>query len=398
MSNYSFGRAFQATVDLIIRPQVEKSRELVRQFAKEIDEIITDGILSEKTIKKAQEQINRLKDITGRSTNAVDKNGNSIYSDEDKTTIGAMNAISSAEGKVATEGLNMMKKTVGFLEDIHQRLVSASPLLRTIESLFNLAVQLFFMPLGNKLAEVMIPAVIELVDQVTDLWSKFEGKTLGQILGTMLEEGVKIFGGYFLNLAKQLENEGGLLGSISTLLSAIGNFITADITGVLQVGLGILTFLVEHFKELIATVVAFKVASLANQVATMYVIGVSGSIAGKAGAGIGAAMGAASLGAVSSIAIGTGAGLTAYNMMNGESFGDAALHTGASMVTYGGYDIGKAVRSKITSGASGTGGSKQTNVHNSFYFNGLTDAQLEKKVRNITNEQYNNHRLQSNYG
>lgn len=379
-------------VKMLIEPELKLAESIIKDLKGKASEETTRQIFSEETIELAKKEIARAKSIIKRDVSDSDQ-----YDEGTQRTVGAMNAISSAESKVATEGLQMVKKGLGFLEEIHGRLVSASPLLRTIESLFNLAVQLFFMPLGNKLAEVMIPAVIELVDQVTEMWAAFEGKSLGQILEIMIEKGAQVFGNYFNNLASQLSGQGTLLGSIASLLSAIGNFIQdGTLINLVSFGVKALSFMLEHIKEIIATLVAFKVASLANQIATMFVIATSGSLAGKFGAG--AAVAAAVAGTTTSAIAGTGAGLTAYNMMNGESFGDAALHAGATTFTYGGYDIGKAVRSKITSGASGTGGSKQTNVHNTFNFNGLTDTQLEKKVRNITNEQYNNHRLQSNYG
>lgn len=391
MADTRTGRGVTFAIDAVVNPIIKLTTETTLALKKAISDIVSDGMVSEETMNKAQQQISHIKDIMKRTTSAVDENGNPIYSDTEKGAIGAMNAISSGESKIATEGLKIMKKSVGFLEDIHQRLVQSSPLLKTIESLFNLAVQLFFMPLGNKLAEVMIPAVVELVDQVTDLWAKFEGKTLGQILETMLEEGVKIFGGYFLNLAKQLEGEGSILGSISSLLTAIGNFLTADIEGVLKMGLNILTFLVSHFKELIATVVAFKVASLANQVATMYVIGVSGSIAGKGGAGIGAALAASTLGAGASVAVGAGAGMMAYNVMNGENLGDAALHTaGTALMGERNYTIAKGIRDKITSSAASSSANKQTTINNTYNFNGLTDQQLVRKIKDVNNEQASN--------
>lgn len=379
-------------VKMLIEPELKLVESVIKDLKGKVSEETTKQIFSDETIELAKKEIARAKSIIKRDVSDSDQ-----YSKETQSAVGAMNAISSAESKVATEGLQMVKKGLGFLEEIHARLVSASPLLRTIESLFNLAVQLFFMPLGNKLAEVMIPAVIELVDQVTEMWAAFEGKSLGQILEIMIEKGAQVFGNYFNNLASQLSGQGTLLGSISSMLSAIGNFIQdGTLVNLMSFGVKALSFMLEHIKEIIATLVAFKVASLANQIATMFVIATSGSLAGKFGAG--AAVAAAFAGTAISAGAGIGAGLTTYNMMNGESLGDAALHAGATMVTHGGYDIGKAVRSKITSGASGTGGSKQTSVHNTFNFNGLTDTQLEKKVRNITNEQYNNHRLQSNYG
>ena len=68
-----------------------------------------------------------------------------------------------------------LRNVIGTVQDIYKRLMSSSPLLQSIEQLFNLAVSLFFMPLGNKLATVMLPAILQLVDGVMETWDKFEG-------------------------------------------------------------------------------------------------------------------------------------------------------------------------------------------------------------------------------
>lgn len=388
MANDTLGKITYA-MRLILEPTIKPIKAEIDQLTDVISTAVSKGFFSDETIEKASEMMKRVKAITSRDADSKEAAGV-------KNQVTAMNAISSGESKVADEGIKMVKKTVGLLEDIHQRLVTASPLLRTIESLFNLAVQLFFMPLGNKLAEIMIPAVVELVDQVTALWATFEGKSLGEILETMLSEGARIFGGYFINLANQLAGEGTILGSIASLLEAVGSFIQGDMVNVLKAGLTIFTFIVENLKEIIATVIAFKVASLANQVATMWVIAASST--SVLGTNINAGYAAAAAGTAATAAIGTGAGLTAYNYMNnGGDFWSAAGNAAGAM-TLGPAGVASTVaREKITSQAS-SAPKRETTIHNTFNFNGLTDAQLEKKVRNIQNEQYNNHRLNNNYG
>ena len=56
------------------------------------------------------------------------------------------------------------------------------------------------MPLGNKLATVMLPAILQLVDGVMEIWDKFEGKSLGDMINTAITEGSRLFGEYFISL------------------------------------------------------------------------------------------------------------------------------------------------------------------------------------------------------
>jgi hypothetical protein len=387
LPNYNDGPAIAIAVRALVQGDFEQFKKQAAVIKKDIEDLFSEGIFTEKVIKKTTDTINTIKQIVNRDPEAA--------KGTDQYAVKGMNAISSGENKIADEGIKMVKKTVGLLEDIHQRLVSASPLLRTIESLFNLAVQLFFMPLGNKLAEVMIPAVIELVDEVTALWDSFEGKTLGEILETMLTSGAQIFGGYFLNLAEQLKDEGGLLGGIANLLSAIGSFIEGDMVNVIKTGLTIFTFIVNNLKEIIATIVAFKVASLANQVATMFVIATSSSFGGKFGTGF-AVAGAAT---TASAMLGTGAGLTAYNYMNnGGDLWGAAGNAAGSMVLGPAAIPATVARQKIVGEASGISSKRETTINNTYTFNGLTDRELEKKIINLNNQQYNEYRLRSTHG
>ena len=370
----------------------EKSKENIKGWFKDLGDLANGLLFSDEAVQKASDQLKRLKDITGRNVNRTDENGNPIYDKNTRTTVGVMNAVSQGESKIATEGLNVLKKSFGILEDLHKRLLSASPLLRNIESLFNLAVQLFFMPLGNKLAEIMIPAVIDLVDRVTALWESFEGKSLGQILGIMIEEGATIFGEYFNDLGDQLEDEGGLLGSIASFLHTIGDMIqSGELVTFIKVGLGLLTFIIDHFKEMIALIVAFKAASLANQIATMFVIATSvayGGTGAPAGLAIAAAASAASLG------IGAAAGSAAYSYMDsGGSLGAAALGATPAGVI---YNTGKVTTQEATKGAKQI---KSLTEHNSvtYQFYGYTDDDVRDTVKREVSDQIKYAKLKGSF-
>ena len=360
MANDTLGK-ITYSMRLILEPQIKVIKEEIDEYAKKIATAVTNSIVSDELVIKVSETINKVKGILSRDANAAG---------EAKTTVQAMNNISSSEDKVASEGIKILKKTVGFVEDIHQRLVSASPLLRSVESLFNLAMQLFFMPLGNLLAETMIPAIIELVQHVTDLWASFEGKSLGQILEIMLKDGAQILGGYFLDLGRQLEEEGTIFGSISSILKMIGTTIQSGVVfTILSSVLGLVNFILEHFKELISIIVAFKAASLYNQLMTMAVIATSNSAAGKFGAG---------LAVLGSVGVGYVAGTTTYNYL------DTAL-------------AGTSTDEVASNGLSGYSSNnvKTYNVTNNF--NGITDANFKKQVVEIVNEQSNNSKLYSRY-
>ena len=105
--------------------------------------------------------------------------------------------------------------------------------------------------------------------------------------------------------AEQLKGEGTILGSLASLLEAIGTFIQGDMINLIKFGLNIFTFIVNNLKEIIATIIAFKVASIANQIATMWVIAASST--SVLGTNVGAGYAAAAVCTAASAGIGTGA-------------------------------------------------------------------------------------------
>lgn len=177
-----------------------------------------------------------------------------------------------------------IKKGFGIVEDIYSRLKSASPLLQAIESMFNLAMQLFFMPLGNKLAEVLLPAVLELVDDVVAIWDSFEGKTLGDMFATAIKEGTSLLGGFFNDIGDKLIEQGGMVGQIGRLLGSIGNFIENNGAQVLSSILGVVATLLENIKHFVSLWLSLKATEIA-----MSTTGLWGDITGaKALIGVGA--------------------------------------------------------------------------------------------------------------
>lgn len=191
-----------------------------------------------------------------------------------------------------------------FLQMIYQQLKSASPLLQTIESLFNLAVTLFFMPLGNKLAEVMLPAVLELVDNVVSMWDAMEGMSLSEMITFMMETGVQYFAQFFNDIGDTLIEQGGLLGSIGDMLKTIGGLIENS-GGILNTMVSLSTFIVSHLKEIISLIVAFYAMQYTMQLASMYANAIGQTVFGSLGAGVAAVVG-----------VGAITGATAYGVMS----------------------------------------------------------------------------------
>ena len=162
------------------------------------------------------------KDILSETTGGDDEEEGPGRSDRALSTINRN--VGRATGAIA-DGLKFMM-TSGFelVEGIHNQMKQASPLLQAVESMFNLAVQLFFMPLGNKLAEVMIPATVDLLDKVTDMWDAFEGKSLGEMVTISIAEGTKMFGQYLKDIGGILAEEESIVGTMGGILLKIGVF------------------------------------------------------------------------------------------------------------------------------------------------------------------------------
>ena len=181
---------------------------------------------------------------------------------------------------------SIAQTSLGIVEDIYKQMKNASPLLQAIESMFNLAVTLFFMPLGNKLGELLIPATMDLLDQVTEIWDSFEGKTLGEAVAWAIEKGTKIFAGYIRDIAGTLEGQEGIVGSMAKFLNTIADFVDNKLEGLLDGLLNFAGWILENFKHFIALYVSMSTAQLGATI--MASLGPAGGLIGAiAGGGIG---------------------------------------------------------------------------------------------------------------
>ena len=293
-----------------------------------------------------------------------------------------MGMVASGVQQLAGAGISLIKNTFGILQDIYNRLKASSPLLQTIESLFNLAMQLFFMPIGNKLAEVILPATLELVDAVVDMWDKFEGKTLPEMIEYAINEGVQIIGDYFTNIGESLQGENDLLNAIGNLLTNIGEFIKNDAVSVLTSLLNVMTFVLEHIKEIVAILISMYTLNAALQILQLYATAVSGSLAGKFGAGLAIA------GLASAVAGGIGYG--AMGVMGFAEGGYVPATPGGVPAIIGEGGEGEYIIPESKMG--GVGG-------NSYYItiNGMTDAELKSYINDIVSQQISQSRLRSGF-
>lgn len=263
--------------------KVEIDAGVKTELSKTMSEVLKQLYTSEKTIT----------DTTDFVDSVVKRAG--IQDTEEKSFLKSKDAdrLKSASGSVANELVGIVKSTFSIIQDVYQRLLSASPLLQSIESLFNLAVQLFFMPLGTKLATEMLPAVLELVDNVMQIWDGFEGKSLSDIMADTLEMGADIFGEYFSSLGSKLSEQGGLLGTIGNLLNMMGNFIESSGEKTLNLVMNILSFITDHIPQIIGAIVAFKAVQIAIGIAQIAAISAAAvPIIGAIG-GLGALIGTA---------------------------------------------------------------------------------------------------------
>lgn len=293
-----------------------------------------------------------------------------------------MQMISSAASQFAGAGLSLMKNSFGILEDIYGRLKAASPLLQTIESLFNLAMTLFFMPLGNKLAEVILPATLELVDAVVDMWDSFEGNTLSEMFEHAFTYGVGLLADYFQNIGGILEEQGGLLGTIGSLLTWVGDFIEGSGYSVLSGILNVVEWVLDNIKTVISLIVAFYAMQYAANIAMMMVQGSANSFAGLFGAGAAVAVGLAA-------GLATNYGLGAIGLAEG---GYVPAKDGGTLAIIGEGGEGEyVVPESDMDRVFGSG----TVINNYFY--GYTDEDILRLVREETSNQISLSRLKGGF-
>lgn len=228
-----------------------------------------------------------IRDITGSAAEAARRQEEDEQ--REKSREQKMRTAMALGVQYGTAGLQKISSSsLGFLEDIFQYMKQSSPLLQAIESMFNLAIQLFFMPIGNELAEVVLPAVIGLVDSVVEFTEGMEGMTLPEMMNHMLEHGVVLFADFFENLADSLDEANSMSGESNSLLGVLADLLhtVADliengtITTLIELVIGTAELILSNIAEFIAIYVALQTMQITATIASSF--GVLGGVAGLA--------------------------------------------------------------------------------------------------------------------
>lgn len=320
-------------------------------------------------------------------------------SDKERETLGIVKELSGVMKGFGDSIIRFTQNTLGIVEDIYAQLKKSSPLLQTIESLFDLAMQLFFMPLGNKLAEVMLPAVVSMMDSISEIWEKFDGKSLSEMLATAIDLGVNLLANYFIMLGDELSDQGGVVGSIGKLLDTIGDFLREDGLKLIELVTFIMSFIIDNLGKLIVTAMEFYIASLAIQ-AGIYAYLMTGIFKDfGAGTAAGLATTATVAGGANLALFGTGVGGSLLSMGDG---GYAPATPGGHILRVaekgeGEYIIPQSMMNDIMGNSYDgvitplssalpsidipSSARTHTNVTNNFTFNGLTNDELRYIIR-----------------
>lgn len=265
-------------------------------------------------------------------------------------------------------------QSLGFVEMIYGYMKRSSPLMQSIESLFNLAVQLFFMPLGNKLAETILPATLDLVDAVLDIWDKFEGKSLGEMMEFAIKEGVKVFSSYIIDIGETLKDEKGIVGSIGNFLVTLGTFVEENGETLITTILNVASLILENFKEFVSLYVGLTTAQIGATVASSIPI----------------------LGAVVGGVIGAGATYGALSVAGFAEGGYVPSREGGTLAIVGEGGEGEHIVPESKADAFAASRMKGSNTYN-ITINGYTDSELKRYVQDIVSEQVSFSRLKGSF-
>lgn len=298
-----------------------------------------------------------------------------------------LGVVSNATDKIADAGINIIEGVFGLVEQIYERLKKSSPLLEAIERIFNLAWALFFMPLGNKLGEVLIPAVIQLMDDVMEIWDAFEGMTLGEMFAYAIEAGVKLLGEFLINIGETLKDEGGLIGAIGNMLYDLGAFLEDHGAQLLEMILRVAEWVLTHIRELIAAVIAFKVASIGLMITQILTTAASGGILGT---GIGAGWATAIGGIAISAGAGAAVGAAAYNLMGFAEGGHVPATAGGRLAIVGEGGEGEWI---IPDSKMGSIGGNTYTINNYM----MSTDELDRHIREVISGEISASRLRSGY-
>lgn len=339
------------------------------------------------------------------------------FSESQKETMGLLKDLSGVMKDFGNSIVGFVQGMFGVVEEIYKHMKKSSPLLEMIENLFNLAMQLFFMPLGNKLAEVMLPAIINMLDAVMDIWDKFEGKTLGEMFSIAITEGVQLVASYLMDLGSLLENEEGIVRSIGSLLSTIGEFLADDGARIIEFLARVFEFLMNNVGYLILMAVEFFAASIGIQSGIFaYLMARMDwkEIGSKIAAASAVTAGVGAFAAVNAAFIGSGMAGEVFNIQEYANGGYVPPSPGGKVIRIAEGGEGEYIipESKVdtmlpgmipyNSSVSNVSTNVSTanmgsNVTNNFYFEGLTNDELKTIIRDEVNDMVSQSKYRGGY-
>ena len=287
--------------------------------------------------------------------------------------------------QMGAQGLKTVAtKSLGFVEMIYGYMKRSSPLMQSIESLFNLAVQMFFLPLGTKLAETILPATLDLVDAVLDIWDKFEGKSLGEMMEYAIKEGTKMFGEYISNIGETLKDEKGIVGSIGNFLVTLGEFIENKGESIIQAIFNTASLILDNFKEFVSIYIGLMTAQIGATIGGSSILGnLVAPIGALGGAGIG-------------FAVGTSAGWSALTVMGYADGGYVPSREGGTLAVVGEGGEGEHIIPDSKADAFAASRMKGSSTYN-ITINGYTDSELKRYVQDVVSEQVSFSRLKGSF-
>lgn len=353
---------------------------------------------AEATADDISDQTQRDKTLIEDIKTALSGDTTGLSTEMQKMVAGTQFIINSLES-IRDGIISGLSTLFGIMEDIYGKLRESSPFLQAVESMLNLVMQLFFMPLGNKLAEILLPAVVEMLDKVVSMWDAFEGKTLGEMFADAFSEGIKILGDLLINIGEELSEEGGIVGAIGDLMKGIGTFIEKYLPTIMSVGADIMTFILENIPAIIAIIAGLSAAVVLGHAAIIAAILTSSMnpIAWAVGG---------------SVAVAGAARLLTENAIEGYAEGgviDPVPGGQFVLVGEGGereFIIPESrmnmVSSSLTSQSLASSldmsqNSSAQTVNITYNINGYTDNELKDIIRDTVNDQISKSRLRAGY-
>lgn len=282
-------------------------------------------------------------------------------------------------GKLVKIGLDATQKTFngifGIIKDIHNRVKQASAFLEAVENLFNLAMTLLLMPLGNALAEVILPSAVNLVEKVVKLWDQFEKYTgkkgLKDIISLVMTQGVQLIGTFFKEVGRDFRESGDtLLKGIANLFNWIGNLMeTGKLTTLFNLMFTVFEKLTGAMHVWIPLIIGLMTQQLlATMLSGLNILGIP-------------------IGSLIAIGAGVGVGLSAEAYLNSADGGEIPQTAGGQLVRVAEHESEVIIPKSQLQNMGG-------NTYN-FTVNGYTTEEVKQLIRDFISSEISNSQYRS---